>query len=84
MTRLEGQTVATNLGEVRGAVEGNAICFRGIPYAASPIGDLRFAPPQSHPAPASPDSHHPKTHEQPTVTAVEASTLPNPKLRLFK
>jgi para-nitrobenzyl esterase len=49
MTRLEGQIVVTNLGEVRGAVEGNAICFRGIPYAASPIGDLRFAPPQPHP-----------------------------------
>jgi para-nitrobenzyl esterase len=49
MTGFEGQTVATNVGKVRGSAEGTAICFRGIPYAASPIGELRFAPPQPHP-----------------------------------
>jgi para-nitrobenzyl esterase len=49
MTGFEGQTVATNAGEVRGSAEGNAISFRGIPYVAPPIGELRFAPPQQHP-----------------------------------
>lgn len=45
----EARTVATDRGAVRGAVEGKAVCFRGIPYAASPIGELRFAPPRQHP-----------------------------------
>jgi hypothetical protein len=48
MTSVECQTVATNRGEVRGVVERSAVCFRGIPFAASPIGELRFAPPQPH------------------------------------
>jgi para-nitrobenzyl esterase len=42
------QIVVTNLGAVRGAADGDATCFRGIPYAASPIAELRFAPPQPH------------------------------------
>ncbi|HEX7823433.1 MAG TPA: carboxylesterase family protein [Mycobacterium sp.] len=41
--------MATDRGPVRGVVEGSAVCFRGIPYAASPIGELRFAPPERHP-----------------------------------
>ncbi|KAA0081784.1 carboxylesterase/lipase family protein [Mycolicibacterium sp. P9-64] len=49
MAGVESQTVATDRGTVRGAVEGKAVCFRGIPYAASPIDDLRFAPPRQHP-----------------------------------
>jgi carboxylesterase type B len=49
MTSVECQTVATNRGEVRGVVERSAVCFQGIPFAASPIGELRFAPPQPHP-----------------------------------
>jgi para-nitrobenzyl esterase len=49
MTHDESQTVATDRGTVKGAVDGNAFCFRGIPYAASPIGERRFAPPRQHP-----------------------------------
>ncbi|MCC3776508.1 carboxylesterase family protein [Streptomyces sp. UNOB3_S3] len=41
--------VATRAGRVRGAVEGPVAAFRGIPYAASPVGELRFAPPRAHP-----------------------------------
>jgi para-nitrobenzyl esterase len=49
VTGIDRRTVTTDRGVAMGAVEGQAICFRGIPYAASPIGDLRFAPPQPHP-----------------------------------
>lgn len=37
-------------GTVRGAVESGVAVFRGIPFAAPPVGGLRFAAP--HPAPA--------------------------------
>ncbi|MEW1829447.1 carboxylesterase family protein [Streptomyces sp. NPDC088196] len=41
--------VETDRGRVRGAARGEVISFRGIPYAASPVGELRFAPPLPHP-----------------------------------
>lgn len=45
---LEQPIAATTSGPVRGVVQGAVAAFRGIPYAASPVGDLRFAPPQPH------------------------------------
>ena len=38
---LDGQ------GSIRGAVEGAVAAFRGIPYAAPPIGSRRFLPPEA-------------------------------------
>ncbi len=45
-----GPVVVTDLGAVRGVEREGALEFRGIPYAAPPVGELRFAPPR----PASP------------------------------
>ena len=35
--------VRTKAGDLRGANENGIAVFRGVPYAAAPIGDLRFA-----------------------------------------
>ncbi|MFB7634776.1 carboxylesterase/lipase family protein [Streptomyces sp. NPDC056149] len=46
MTQDSDQIVATERGRVRSRAEDGVAAFRGIPYAASPVGELRFAPPQ--------------------------------------
>lgn len=38
--------VATRAGKLRGRVENGVAVFRGIPYAAPPVGELRFEPPR--------------------------------------
>jgi len=43
------QPVRTHSGSVVGAVDGEAIAYKGIPYAAPPVGDLRWKPPQPAP-----------------------------------
>ncbi len=40
----------TTTGPVEGRVKEGVLLFAGIPYAAPPVGPLRFAAPQPHPA----------------------------------
>jgi para-nitrobenzyl esterase len=49
--KANGPTVSTTDGPVRGFVENGVNKFLGIPYAAPPVGDLRWKPP-------APPAHH--------------------------
>ena len=44
-----GPYAATEAGTVMGTEEGTLHVFRGIPYAAPPVGELRFKRPEPHP-----------------------------------
>lgn len=44
--QLEPGVVETTLGAVQGQLDGATYSFKGIPYAAPPIGELRWRPPQ--------------------------------------
>jgi para-nitrobenzyl esterase len=37
-------------GQLRGIYEDGVRIFRGVPYAASPVGDRRFKPPATAPS----------------------------------
>ncbi|GAA3932714.1 carboxylesterase/lipase family protein [Hymenobacter algoricola] len=43
-----GLVAATEAGQVRGQRAGNVLVFKNIPYAAPPVGALRFAAPAPH------------------------------------
>lgn len=40
--------IVTTRGVVRGEAAGNTLRFRGIPFAAAPVGNDRFKPPRPH------------------------------------
>jgi hypothetical protein len=51
-------TVQTTNGPVTGVLEDDHFVYRGIPYAAPPVGDLRWRAPTSHPKWTSFDASH--------------------------
>jgi para-nitrobenzyl esterase len=49
MTLMLNPTVTVAGGLIAGAQEGDSLVYRGIPYAAPPVGSLRWRPPQPVP-----------------------------------
>ncbi|WP_411155922.1 carboxylesterase family protein [Microbacterium sp. NIBRBAC000506063] len=49
-TAADHPEVTIDTGRVRGRWRGASAAFLGIPFAAPPVGELRFAAPQPHPA----------------------------------
>lgn len=47
-TAATGQTARTAQGVVAGTRSGDTIAFLGVPYAAAPVGPLRWRAPQPH------------------------------------
>jgi para-nitrobenzyl esterase len=41
-----GPTVTIEAGDIMGVAEEDVLAFKGIPYAAPPVGDLRWRAPQ--------------------------------------
>jgi len=44
---MRSPRVATSLGALAGSESGGILCFKGIPYAAPPVGDARWRAPRS-------------------------------------
>jgi len=45
---LDNTVVQTKSGKIEGVIENKLYVFKGVPFAAPPTGDLRWAAPQDH------------------------------------
>lgn len=72
-------TVRTTHGSVRGLAREGSIAFYGIPYAAAPVGDRAFAPPE---LPESWTGERDATVPGPTAQIVgfDGGTIPEPSV----
>ncbi|MBN1161245.1 MAG: carboxylesterase/lipase family protein [Dehalococcoidales bacterium] len=48
MSSNKPAVVTTKNGKLEGFIENGLYVFKGIPYAAQPVGNLRWLPPQTH------------------------------------
>ncbi|MBI1407944.1 MAG: carboxylesterase family protein [Caulobacter sp.] len=74
-------TVETAYGPVHGGYSNGAAWFFGLPYAAPPVGDLRFAPPRP---PASWTETRPAKTMGHTATQMPSPSATNPTSELGK
>ncbi|MFC1947095.1 carboxylesterase/lipase family protein [Chloroflexota bacterium] len=71
----KSETVAETVsGKIEGTYRGGLYIFKGVPYAASPVGTLRWMPPQPH---SSWDGIRPAVEFSPIAPQ---TVLPNPAL----
>lgn len=74
--------VTTRQGTFRGAPTSSGWTFRGIPYAAAPVGDARFdapRPPEPHEGVADATAYGPTVSTPPQRSAVMDALLPDPR-----
>ena len=70
---IDGVEVQTQAGTLLGSREGGVLVFRGVPYAAPPVGDNRWRPPQ----PVEPwkGVRAATAHEAPCTQPVDTDTM---------
>ncbi|WP_375289209.1 carboxylesterase/lipase family protein [Qipengyuania sp.] len=69
---IDPVTVETDAGTLRGSRKGGVLVFRGVPYAAAPVGENRWRPPQ--PVEGWEGVRAATAHEPPCVQPVDTDT----------